>query len=93
MNGGLSRHVPYSQRGRCGHLPSNENIELKVSRIFKESPTAENNDYRPITIKSEPAQTTLGEPNFLYRGEAVSQISNVRSLQGHVGYRNGHFSI
>lgn len=100
IKGGISRHVPYSQRGRCNHLPNPENIELKISRIFKESPNAQTNDYHqhhPTSIKSEPARITKlqGEPNFLYREEAAlsHQISNVRTLQGHVGYRSGHFSI
>ena len=98
MNGGLSRHVPYSQRGRCGHLPNSENIELKISRIGKESPNPHTMDYHhPTSIKSEPAQTTKQQygPNVLYREEVdlSHQNSNVRTLQGHNGYRSGHFSI
>ena len=74
-----------------------------MSRFFKESPNAQTNDYHnhpppPTSIKSEPAKTTKqqGEPNFLYREEAALksyQTSNVRTLQGHVGYGSGHFSI
>ena len=72
-----------------------------MSRFFKENPNAQTNDYHPpppTSIKSEPAQTTKqqGEPNFLYREEAAlksHQTSNVRTLQGHVGYGSGHFSI
>ena len=93
MNGGISRHIPYSQRGRCGQLPNSKNIELKVSRILRENPTAQKNDYHTAAVKSEQAQTPLDEANFLCRGEALSPICNVRSLQGHLGYRNGHFSI
>ena len=101
INGGLSRHVPYSQRGgRCGHSPSAQNIELKTSsRILRESPIAQNSDYYPYpsSIKSAPAQTSnLDEPKIYNRGETLNnQMSNVRtSLQGHNdGYRNGHFSI
>ena len=101
INEGLSRHVPYSQRGgRCGHSPSAQNIELKTSsRILRESPIAQNSDYYPYpsSIKSAPAQTSnLDEPKNSNRGETLNnQMSNVRtSLQGHNdGYRNGHFSI
>ena len=102
INEGLSRHVPYSQRGgRCGHSPSAQNIELKTSsRILRESPIAQNSDYYPYpsSIKSAPAQTSnLEESKYLHRSEEETlnnQMRNVRTtLQGHDGYRNGHFSI
>ena len=104
INGGLSRHVPYSQRGgRCGgHSPSPENIEMKTSsRILRESPIAQNSDYYPYpsSIKSAPAQTSnFNESTYLQQGRREetlnNQMSNVRTtLQGHDGYRNGHFSI
>ena len=95
MSGGISRHIPYSQRGRCGTSSNIENIELKVSRILKDHPNAQNNDYHnPAAINGQQAQNTLDEANFLCREQAVvSPICNVRSLQGNLGYRGGHFSI
>ena len=91
MNGGISRHIPYSQRG--GHLPSSQNIELKVSRILRENPIAQKTDYHANAMKNVQAQNAIDESNFLYREEAAGPICSVRSLQGHVGYRHGHFSI
>ena len=91
MNGGISRHVPYSQRGE--HLSSSENVELKVSRILRENPIAQKTDYHTNAMKNVQEQNAIDESKFLYRGEASSPICNVRSLQGHVGYRHGHFSI
>ena len=103
---GLSRHVPYSQRSRSGPSTNTQNIELKSSRIKNHSTQRFDphhiNHYHPNGIKSEPITTAQKSSNqrvILHntsdRGEKVSNPldSNVRTLQGHVGYRDGHFSI
>ena len=102
----MSRHVPYSQRSRSGPSTNTQNIELKSSRIKNHSTQRFDphhiNHYHPNGIKSEPITTAQKSSNqrvILYNtsdpGEKVSNPldGNVRTLQGHVGYRDGHFSI
>ena len=104
----MSRHVPYSQRSRSGPSTNTQNIELKSSRIKNLNHSTQRfdphhiNHYHPNGIKSEPITTAQKSSNqrvILHntsdRGEKVSNPldSNVRTLQGHVGYRDGHFSI
>ena len=71
------------------------------SRILRESPIAQNSDYYPYpsSIKSAPAPTSnLDESIYFQRGGREETLNNQRgnvrtTLQGHDGYRNGHFSI
>jgi hypothetical protein len=105
---GLSRHVPYSQRSRSGPSTNTQNIELKSSRIKNVNHSTQRfdphhiNHFHPNGIKSEPITTAQKSSNqrvILHntstRGEKVSNPldNNFRTLQGHVGYRDGHFSI